>query len=394
MTTTTEAELLGVVLTPRQIWELLDLVNDTPGDADEEVLDAVASKLRSPRVFTRTSACSLPGPAARPHHRGARGPRRPRRGRRHPARRRDHVRRRPPRGPGARPGQGRPRPRLTRRPDRRRHTSGDHDRSGPQGARPRHGAGAVEAINAGDAAGQMAHYTDDLVLEFPFADPPKRLESKAVVEPYLTTALGLFTPRPADRRGARDHRPRRADRRGRGHRYVHPQRRAVREPLRDRLRLPRRPHLPPARVLQPTRRPAFRRRYLTTRPKVRRSSTNCSGRSKAAKCPPRGCSTQCTIRYRFSAHARGVCISSNGWCDVAGRHVDAAGPRLVGRRPGQARLGVEAGGGAGGVGHPVGHDVVEQPVPAEGRVEAAVVEVAPDVELLEDPGGETRPVSR
>ena len=91
MTTTTEAELLGVVLTPRQIWELLDLVNDTPGDADEEVLDAVASKLRSPRVFTRTSAAPLPGPAARPHHRGARGPRRSRRGRRHPSRRRHHV---------------------------------------------------------------------------------------------------------------------------------------------------------------------------------------------------------------------------------------------------------------------------------------------------------------
>jgi hypothetical protein len=61
MTTTTDAELLGVVLTPRQIWELLDLVNDTPGDADEEVLDAVAAKLRSPRVFTRTSAARYQG---------------------------------------------------------------------------------------------------------------------------------------------------------------------------------------------------------------------------------------------------------------------------------------------------------------------------------------------
>lgn len=60
-TTTSDAELLGVVLTPRQIWELLDLVNDTPGDADEEVLDAVASKLRSPRVFTRTSAARYQG---------------------------------------------------------------------------------------------------------------------------------------------------------------------------------------------------------------------------------------------------------------------------------------------------------------------------------------------
>lgn len=61
MTTTTDAELLGVVLTPRQIWELLDLVNDTPGDADEEVLDAVANKLRSPRVFTRASAARYQG---------------------------------------------------------------------------------------------------------------------------------------------------------------------------------------------------------------------------------------------------------------------------------------------------------------------------------------------
>jgi hypothetical protein len=61
MTTTTDAELLGVVLTPRQIWELLDLVNDAPGDADEEVLDAVAAKLRSPRVFTRTSAARYQG---------------------------------------------------------------------------------------------------------------------------------------------------------------------------------------------------------------------------------------------------------------------------------------------------------------------------------------------
>ena len=49
--------------------------------------------------------------------------------------------------------------------------------------------GAVRAINAGDAAGQMAHYTDDLVLEFPFSDPPKRLEGKDVVQPKLAEAL-------------------------------------------------------------------------------------------------------------------------------------------------------------------------------------------------------------
>jgi len=53
--------------------------------------------------------------------------------------------------------------------------------------------GAVAAINAGDAVAQMTHCTDDMVLEFPFSDPPKRLETKAVIEPYLTAALGLFT---------------------------------------------------------------------------------------------------------------------------------------------------------------------------------------------------------
>ena len=61
MSMTTEEELLGVVLTPRQIWELLDLLNDAPGDADEDVLDAVANKLRSPRVFTRVSAARYQG---------------------------------------------------------------------------------------------------------------------------------------------------------------------------------------------------------------------------------------------------------------------------------------------------------------------------------------------
>jgi hypothetical protein len=56
-----EDELLGVVLTPRQIWELLDLINDSPGDADEDVLDAIATKLRAPRVFTRVSAARYQG---------------------------------------------------------------------------------------------------------------------------------------------------------------------------------------------------------------------------------------------------------------------------------------------------------------------------------------------
>ena len=192
--------------------------------------------------------------------------------------------------------------------------------------------GAVEAINAGDAAAQMAHYTDDLVLEFPFADPPKRLESKDVVLPYLTTALGLFE---LDLSVVEVHEttdPDELDRRGGGHRHLHPERRALREPLRDRLRVPRRAHLPPAGVLQPARRPALGRRRLrhgttdtvahrlaaavaqprsaSTRRKARRSATNCSGRSMQAKCPPRSCSFQWTMRYFLSAQARGVCISS------------------------------------------------------------------------------------
>ena len=57
----TDTALLGVVLTPRQIWELLDLVRDVPGDADEDVLDAVMAKLRAPRQFTRASASKYQG---------------------------------------------------------------------------------------------------------------------------------------------------------------------------------------------------------------------------------------------------------------------------------------------------------------------------------------------
>ena len=57
----TDTALLGVVLTPRQIWELLDLVRDEPGDADEDVLDAIEAKLRNPRQFTKASASKYQG---------------------------------------------------------------------------------------------------------------------------------------------------------------------------------------------------------------------------------------------------------------------------------------------------------------------------------------------
>jgi hypothetical protein len=73
---------------------------------------------------------------------------------------------------------------------------------------------------------------------------------------------------------------------------------------------------------------------------------------------------------------------------IAGRDVDAAAPRLVGGRAGPARLSVEAGGGGGRVGQPVGHHVVEEALLAEGRGQGALVEVAPVMELFEDPGRE------
>jgi len=51
---------------------------------------------------------------------------------------------------------------------------------------------AFTAIGHGDAEGQLANYVDDLVLEFPFTDPPKRVEGKAAALPYLTGAFTVF----------------------------------------------------------------------------------------------------------------------------------------------------------------------------------------------------------
>lgn len=51
---------------------------------------------------------------------------------------------------------------------------------------------AADAIGRGDAAAQLEHYVDDLVLEFPFTDPPKRVEGKDAALPYLTGAFGVF----------------------------------------------------------------------------------------------------------------------------------------------------------------------------------------------------------
>ena len=55
--------------------------------------------------------------------------------------------------------------------------------------------GAFAGIAAGDAARQLSHYTDDMVLELPYADPPKRVEGKATALEYLDAALGAFSLR-------------------------------------------------------------------------------------------------------------------------------------------------------------------------------------------------------
>ncbi len=51
---------------------------------------------------------------------------------------------------------------------------------------------AFAGIGAGDAAAQLANYTDDMVLELPYTDPPKRIEGKDVALPYLANALAAF----------------------------------------------------------------------------------------------------------------------------------------------------------------------------------------------------------
>jgi uncharacterized protein len=38
----------------------------------------------------------------------------------------------------------------------------------------------------------LAHYTDDFVLELPYADPPVRLEGKEVVRGYLQQAFEVY----------------------------------------------------------------------------------------------------------------------------------------------------------------------------------------------------------
>lgn len=54
---------------------------------------------------------------------------------------------------------------------------------------------ALAAVSDGDVDRQLEQCSDDFVLEFPFAEPSKRVEGKAVVREYLGAALALFAIR-------------------------------------------------------------------------------------------------------------------------------------------------------------------------------------------------------
>ncbi len=48
---------------------------------------------------------------------------------------------------------------------------------------------AFAAIADGDAEAMMENYTDDVVFEFPFSDPPARIEGRTVMREYLRGAF-------------------------------------------------------------------------------------------------------------------------------------------------------------------------------------------------------------
>jgi ketosteroid isomerase-like protein len=63
-------------------------------------------------------------------------------------------------------------------------------------ARRERNLAAVEAAFAGvseaDAARQLANYTEDMVLELPFADPPMQIEGRANVLAFLSKAFETY----------------------------------------------------------------------------------------------------------------------------------------------------------------------------------------------------------
>ncbi len=52
---------------------------------------------------------------------------------------------------------------------------------------------AFAGIAAGDAGAMLEHYTEDMVLELPYGDPPgKRIEGRAAARDYLGAAFEVF----------------------------------------------------------------------------------------------------------------------------------------------------------------------------------------------------------
>ncbi len=51
---------------------------------------------------------------------------------------------------------------------------------------------AFAGVGDADAARQLAQYTDDMVLELPFSDPPRRVEGKAAASTMLTAAFEVY----------------------------------------------------------------------------------------------------------------------------------------------------------------------------------------------------------
>ena len=51
---------------------------------------------------------------------------------------------------------------------------------------------AMAAVSRGDVEAQMVEYTEDAVMEFPFADPPTTVEGKAAMTDYLRWAFQIL----------------------------------------------------------------------------------------------------------------------------------------------------------------------------------------------------------
>ena len=48
------------------------------------------------------------------------------------------------------------------------------------------------ALSRGDVEGHLANCAEDIVVEFPFADPPVRIDGATALRAYLSKALSIF----------------------------------------------------------------------------------------------------------------------------------------------------------------------------------------------------------